>query len=95
MLAKIKDILVISTGEDKPKFIELLGNGARLGLNFSYISQEKPRGIAEAFILGKEFIGNDSCCLILGDNIFYGHGFSDMLRQASKKENNCPDSWRC
>ena len=86
MLAGIKDILIISTPKDKIKFKELLGNGSKLGLNFSYEVQEEPRGIAEAFIIGEKFIGESRCCLALGDNIFYGHGFSGMLKKASKKE---------
>lgn len=86
MLAGIKDILIISTPKDKIKFKELLGNGSKLGLSFSYEVQEEPRGIAEAFIIGEKFIGENRCCLALGDNIFYGHGFSEMLKKASKKE---------
>ena len=86
MLAGVKDILIISTPKDKIKFKELLGNGSKLGLNFSYEIQEEPRGIAEAFIIGEKFIGESRCCLALGDNIFYGHGFSGMLKKASKKE---------
>ncbi|MBQ6817253.1 MAG: NTP transferase domain-containing protein, partial [Bacilli bacterium] len=72
LLAGIKDILIISTIEDTPKYEELLGNGSNLGINISYKVQEKPRGLADAFILGEEFIGSDSVCLILGDNVFYG-----------------------
>ena len=76
MLAGIRDILVISTPRDVFVFEELLGNGNDFGLNISYAVQEKPNGLAEAFLIGEEFIGNDSCALVLGDNIFYGHGFT-------------------
>ncbi len=89
MLAKIKDILIISTSEDIPKFEKLFGDGSKIGINISYKVQPEPKGIAEAFIIGEEFIGNDSVCLILGDNIFYGHGLSDILKEAKKEvENN-------
>ncbi len=89
MLAKIKDILIISTSEDIPKFEKLFGDGSKIGINISYKVQPEPKGIAEAFIIGEEFIGNDSVCLILGDNIFYGHGLSDILKRAKKEvENN-------
>jgi glucose-1-phosphate thymidylyltransferase len=84
MLAGITEILIISTPEDLPRFKDLFGSGAQLGLSFSYVEQPKPEGIAQAFILGKEFIDNDSVCLVLGDNIFYGHGFSEMLRNAAE-----------
>jgi len=84
MLAGITEILIISTPEDLPRFRDLFGSGAQLGLSFSYVEQPKPEGIAQAFILGKEFIDNDSVCLVLGDNIFYGHGFSEMLRNAAE-----------
>jgi glucose-1-phosphate thymidylyltransferase len=87
MLAGIKDILIISTEKDKANFKNLLGNGSQLGLKFSYEIQEKPRGIAEAFVIGENFIGKDRCCLALGDNIFYGHGFTRKLRMAAKKRN--------
>ncbi len=83
MLAGIKDILIISTQKDKPDFENLLGDGSNLGLNFFYDIQEKPNGIAEAFIIGEKFIGNENCCLALGDNIFHGHGFSEILRKAT------------
>ena len=76
MLAGIRDILVISTPEYMPLFQELLGDGTNLGLNFSYKVQDQPNGLAEAFILGEDFIGDDSVCLILGDNIYYGAGLS-------------------
>jgi glucose-1-phosphate thymidylyltransferase len=79
MLAEIRDTLIISTPEDLPKFEKLFKNGNHLGLNFSYQEQKEPRGIAEAFIIAEDFIKNDSVCLILGDNIFYGHGFNNDL----------------
>ncbi len=82
MLAGIREILIISTPHDLPNFKNLLGNGKDLGLDFSYIVQEKPEGLAHAFILGRDFINNDDVCLVLGDNIFYGSGFSGLLRNA-------------
>lgn len=82
MLAGIREILVISTVRDVLVFQELLGNGNELGLSISYEVQESPKGLAEAFIIGEEFIGNDSVALILGDNLFYGHGFTGMLEKA-------------
>ncbi|WP_028308163.1 glucose-1-phosphate thymidylyltransferase RfbA [Desulfitibacter alkalitolerans] len=82
MFAGIKDVLIISTPEDTPKYKEVLGDGSRLGMNFSYEVQEKPEGIAQAFIIGEKFIGNDNVCLILGDNVFYGHGLTNTLRKA-------------
>uniref|UniRef100_A0A7C4RXJ0 Glucose-1-phosphate thymidylyltransferase n=1 Tax=Fervidobacterium pennivorans TaxID=93466 RepID=A0A7C4RXJ0_FERPE len=84
MLAGIREILVISTPRDLPMFKDLLGNGLDLGLEISYAVQQEPRGIAEAFIIGEEFIGNDSVCLILGDNIFHGSGLSYILQSAAK-----------
>jgi glucose-1-phosphate thymidylyltransferase len=84
MLAGIKDILIISTPRDLPGFRSLLGNGSSLGIKFSYIVQPSPDGLAQAFILGEEFIGKDTVCMILGDNIFYGHGFGDTLLSTSK-----------
>ena len=81
MLAGIKDILIISTPKDLPKFMDLFGKGKNIGLNISYKEQPKPEGIAQAFIIGEEFIGTDSVCLILGDNIFYGHNFSATLQK--------------
>ena len=86
MLADIKDILVISTPQDTPRFEELLGNGSELGINIEYAVQESPDGLAQAFIIGEEFIGDDSVCLILGDNIYYGGGLSKMLQSASSKK---------
>ncbi|MDY2578786.1 sugar phosphate nucleotidyltransferase, partial [Lactiplantibacillus plantarum] len=85
MLAGIRDILIISTPKDTPRFKELLGDGHDLGLKLSYTVQENPNGLAEAFILGADFIGDDSVCLILGDNIYYGGGLSKMLQHASAK----------
>ena len=82
MLAGIKDVLIISTPEDLPNFKRLLSDGSQLGMNFSYEEQNKPNGIAEAFIIGEKFIGNDSVCLILGDNIFYGTGFTKILKKS-------------
>lgn len=83
MLAGIRDILLISTPEDTPKFQSLLGSGAQFGVKFNYAVQDKPRGLAEAFIIGEEFIGDDSVAMVLGDNIFYGSGLGVMLREAS------------
>jgi len=82
MLAGIKDILIISTPQDLPNFENLLGSGKELGIQLSYAEQPSPDGLAQAFIIGKEFIGNDDVCLILGDNIFYGHGLPEMLKNA-------------
>lgn len=87
MLAGIKDILVISTPRDLPMFKELLGDGSDLGVNFTYKVQENPNGLAEAFILGEEFIGDDNVALILGDNIFHGHRFTEILERACNLEN--------
>jgi len=86
MLAGIRDILIISTPADLPRFRDLLGDGSDLGLKLSYKIQEAPNGLAEAFILGKEFIGNDTVSLVLGDNIFYGHGLQQMLVNAAALE---------
>lgn len=86
MLAGIRDILVISTPEYTPLFESLLGDGSDFGINLSYKIQEHPNGLAEAFILGKEFIGSDFVCLILGDNIYYGSGLSKQLQEAAQKE---------
>jgi len=87
MLAGIKDILIISTPQDLPKFKELFGDGREMGLNISYREQSKPEGIAQAFIIGEEFIGEDSVCLILGDNIFYGHSLSTTLQKMATLKN--------
>ena len=82
MLAGIRDILIISTPQDLPGFQRLLGDGSDYGVNFSYAEQPSPDGLAQAFIIGEEFIGNDSVCLVLGDNIFQGNGFSELLKEA-------------
>ena len=84
MLAGIRDILIISTPHDLPRFSELFGNGEELGLNISYAEQPRPEGLAQAFVIGRDFIGNDSVCLVLGDNIFFGQGFSDIVQRCSK-----------
>ena len=84
MLADIRDILVISTPEDLPLFKSLLGDGKQWGLNFSYAEQDQPRGLADAFRVGAEFVGDEPACLILGDNIFFGHGLPETLRRAAK-----------
>lgn len=86
MLAGIKDILIISTPRDLPMFKELFGNGNHLGLNIEYAVQEQPNGLAEAFIIGENFIGDDKVALVLGDNIFYGYGFSERLQNAVERE---------
>jgi len=87
MLTGIREILIISTPADLPRFQSLFKDGSHLGLNFSYAEQSKPGGVAEAFIIGKKFIGNDSVCLILGDNIFYGHALPDILHDSIKLKN--------
>lgn len=84
MLAGITEVLIISTPHDLPRFRELFRDGSHLGLRFSYAAQPEPRGLADAFIVGEEFIGKDSVCLILGDNIFYGHGLTEILRKSVK-----------
>lgn len=91
MLAGIRDILIISTPHDLPNFERLLGDGSSMGVHFSYKVQERPDGLAQAFVLGKEFIGDDSVCLVLGDNIFYGNHFGRMLREAA---HNAEDNHR-
>ena len=82
MLAGIRDILIISTPTDTPRFQDLLGDGSHFGIRLTYAVQPSPDGLAQAFLIGKEFIGDDECCLILGDNIFYGNGFSGILKEA-------------
>ena len=86
MLAGIRDILVITAPEDSKQYKRLLGDGSRLGMNFQYAVQAVPRGLADAFLVGKEFIGDDTVCLILGDNIFFGHGLPQVLRSAAEQE---------
>lgn len=90
MLAGIKDILIISTPEDTPRFEALLGDGSQFGINLSYKVQPSPDGLAQAFTIGEDFIGDDACAMVLGDNIFYGNGFGSILRQAAAdaEENN-------
>src|SRR5690348_9219050 len=86
MLAGIRDILLISTSADLPMFKALLGDGSQWGLSLSYVVQPSPDGLAQAFVLGEKFIGSDNACLILGDNIFYGQGFTEQLRRAATRE---------
>ena len=86
MLAGIQEVLIISTPEDTPQYERLLGDGVKLGMKFSYKVQETPRGLADAFILGEDFIGNDSVCLILGDNVFFGQDMTKMLRRAMENK---------
>src|SRR5579862_9651134 len=86
MLAGIRDILLISTPQDTPRFEQLLGDGARWGIHLSYAVQPSPDGLAQAFIIGKDFIGNDESALVLGDNIFYGQSLSGQLKRAAAKK---------
>jgi len=86
MLAGIRDILVISTPEDLPRFRQLLGDGARIGMNFSYAEQPRPEGLAQAFVIGREFVGRDPVSLVLGDNLFYGQGLGSTLREVAREE---------
>jgi glucose-1-phosphate thymidylyltransferase len=86
MLGGIRDILIISTPQDRPLFQRLLGDGSEIGLRFSYASQDSPRGLADAFIVGRDFVGDDSVALVLGDNIFHGHGLPEMLTKASARQ---------
>ncbi len=88
LLSGITDILIISTPQDLPYFERMLGNGNELGISFTYKVQQHPNGLAEAFIIGEDFIGDDDVCLILGDNIFYGHGFSELLAKSVKNVTN-------
>ncbi|WP_156504451.1 sugar nucleotidyltransferase, partial [Oleiphilus sp. HI0066] len=85
MLAKIRKILIISTSEDLPQYKRLLGDGSQFGIQLEYAVQEKPEGLAQAFIIGEKFIGQDSVCLVLGDNVFYGPNFSPKLLEAKRK----------
>lgn len=86
MLAGIRDVLIISTPHDLPMFSQLLGDGSRIGMRFSYAEQPKPEGLAQAFIIGRDFIGDDSVAMVLGDNIFFGHGFKGMLQSAMERD---------
>lgn len=90
MLAGIREVLIISTPRDLPVFKELFGDGSQLGMSFSYAVQEYPRGLADAFIIGDKFIGNDACALVLGDNIFYGQSFSKVLQNAASRTESEP-----
>ena len=89
MLAGIRDILIISTPHDLPLFERLLGDGSRLGVSFSYAAQPEPNGIAQAFVIGADHVGDDSVCLVLGDNVFHGHGLQELVLDAAKVEDGC------
>jgi glucose-1-phosphate thymidylyltransferase len=89
MLAGIREVLVISTPEDQDRFVRLLGDGSRIGMSFSYAVQPNLEGLAQAFIVGRNFVGTDSCALILGDNIFYGTGLTPMLHRAAAQDQGC------
>ena len=85
MLAEIRDILIITKPEDQRNFINLLGDGSNFGINLEYATQPKPKGLADAFVIGEKFIGQENVCLVLGDNIFYGQGFKKFLIKAKKR----------
>ena len=89
MLAGIREVLVVTTPEDQDRFVRLLGDGSRIGMSFSYAAQPKPEGLAEAFIIGREFVGRGRCALVLGDNIFYGTGLTPMLQRAMAPATGC------
>ena len=89
MLAAIRDVLIVSTPEDQDRFVRLLGDGSRIGMSFSYAAQPKPEGLAQAFIIGREFVGNGRCALVLGDNMFYGTGLTPMLQRATARTAGC------
>src|SRR5437764_9350293 len=86
MLAGIREILIVSTPQDLPRFEQLLGDGTRFGLNFHYAPQPRPEGIAQAFLVGRDFLGSSVCALVLGDNIFYGHDLAKTISHASRQE---------
>ena len=89
MLAGIRDVLIVSTPEDQDRFVRLLGDGSRIGMSFSYAAQPKPEGLAQAFIIGRKFVGNGRCALVLGDNMFYGTGLTPMLQRAMARASGC------